>query len=136
VAVRGTDVYGNVGAAATKQFTVASTSPGKDTTKPKVKLPREADVTSNGKVRILLECPDTEKLCKVALKLKWKGKTVASKSKTIDGGDSAYITPKLSRAARNKLAKAGKLKVVAKLTVKDAAGNVKKSSRGIWLYPA
>jgi hypothetical protein len=110
-------------------------TPPADKTKPRIAIPREADVTSRGKVRMLLECPGTERFCIVGLKLKWKGKTVASKGKTIDGGDSAYITPKLSKAARRKLAKAGKLKVVVKLTVTDAAGNVKKSSKGIWLYP-
>jgi hypothetical protein len=133
VAVRGKDAYGNVGAAASKQFTIAGTQ--SDKTKPRIALPREADVTRKGKIRMLLECPDTEQFCTVGLKVMWKGKTVASKSKTIDGGDSAYVTPKLSRAAKKKLAKAGKLKVVVKLTVRDAAGNVKKSSKSVWLYP-
>ena len=70
----------------------------------------------------------------MALKFKWDGDTVASKSGKIDGGDSRYITLKLSKAAKKKLAKAGKLKVVATLTVTDAAGNKRKSSKAIWLY--
>ena len=87
-----------------------------------------------GKVRLLLTCPDDETRCNVALKFKWDGDTVASKSGKIDGGDSRYITLKLSKAAKKKLAKAGKLKVVATLTVTDAAGNKRKSSKRIWLY--
>ncbi|HEX2411260.1 MAG TPA: hypothetical protein VHJ39_08840, partial [Solirubrobacteraceae bacterium] len=138
VSVRAKDAYGNLGAAASKQFSVAAPQGGggaADITKPKIALPREADVTSKGKIRMLLQCPDTEQLCTVGLRVMWKGKKVASKGKTIDGGDSAYVTPKLSRAAKKKLAKAGKLKVVVKLTVTDAAGNVKKSSKSVWLYP-
>ena len=97
-------------------------------------MPRDADVTKRGKLRLLLTCPDDETRCKVALKLKWNRATVASKSGKINGGDSRYITLKLSNAAKKKLAKAGKLKVVATLTVTDAAGNKRTSSKRLWLY--
>ena len=107
---------------------------GGDTKKAKIGMPRDADVTKRGKVRLLLTCPDDETRCNVALKFKWNGDTVASKSGKIDGGDSRYITLKLSKAAKKKLAKAGKLKVVATLTVTDAAGNKRTSSKRIWLY--
>ena len=107
-----------------------------DTKKPKLGMPRDADVTKRGKVRLLLTCPDDEQRCSVALKFKWNGDTVASKSGKIDGGDSRYISLKLSKAAKKKLAKAGKLKVVATLTVTDAAGNKRTSSKKIWLYSA
>jgi hypothetical protein len=109
-------------------------TPTGDTKKPKLGMPRDADVSKRGKVRLLLTCPDDEQRCKVALKFKWNGDTVASKSGNIDGGDSRYISLKLSKAAKRKLAKAGKLKIVATLTVTDAAGNKRTSSKKIWLY--
>ena len=105
-----------------------------DTKKPKLAMPRDADVSKRGKLRLLLTCPDDETRCKVALKLKWNRATVASKSGKINGGDSRYIALKLSNAAKKKLAKAGKLKVVATLTVTDAAGNKRTSSKKLWLY--
>ena len=108
---------------------------GGDTKKAKIGMPRDADVTKRGKVRLLLTCPDDETRCNVALKFKWDGDTVASKSGKIDGGDSRYITLKLSKAAKKKLAKAGKLKVVATLTVTDAAGNKRKSSKSDLALP-
>lgn len=129
--------------AATVDFTIANTNtnpgggsapPVGDTKKAKIAMPRDADVTKRGKVRLLLTCPDDETRCSVALKFASGGKTVASKSGKIDGGDSRYISLKLSKAAKKKLAKAGKLKVVATLTVTDAAGNKRKSSKRIWLY--
>jgi hypothetical protein len=128
---------------ATVDFQIASATPGGstpppigDTKKAKIAMPRDADVTKRGKVRLLLTCPDDETRCSVALKFTSGGKTVASKSGKINGGDSRYISLKLSKAAKKKLAKAGKLKVVATLTVIDAAGNKRKSSRNIWLYSA
>jgi hypothetical protein len=129
--------------AATVDFTLASTNPGGggstppagDTKKPRLGMPRDADVTRRGKVKILLTCPDDELFCRVALVFKSGRKTVASKSGKIAGGDSRYITLKLSKAAKKQLAKARKLKVAATLTVIDAAGNKRTSSKKIWLYP-
>ena len=109
--------------------------PSGDTKKPKLGMPRDADVNRRGKVKILLTCPDDELFCRAALVFKSGGKTVASKSGKIAGGDSRYITLKLSTAAKKQLAKARKLKVAATLTVIDAAGNKRTSSKKIWLYP-
>ena len=54
--------------------------------------------------------------CRAALVFKSGRKTIASKSGKIAGGDSRYITLKLSKAAKKQLAKARKLKVAATLT--------------------
>lgn len=127
---------------ATVDFSIASppagggnNTPPSDTKKPKLGLPRDADVNRRGKVKILLTCPDDELFCRAALVFKSGRKTIASKSGKIAGGDSRYITLKLSTAAKKQLAKARKLKVAATLTVIDAAGNKRTSSKKIWLYP-
>ena len=110
-------------------------TPAGDTKKPRLGMPRDADVNRRGKVKILLTCPDDELFCRAALVFKSGRKTVASKSGKIAGGDSRYLTLKLSTAAKKQLAKARKLKVAATLTVRDAAGNKRTSSKKIWLYP-
>jgi hypothetical protein len=127
---------------ATVDFTIANTNPGGgttppagDTKKPRLSMPRDADVNRRGKVKILLTCPDDELFCRAALVFKSGRKTVASKSGKIAGGDSRYLTLKLSTAAKKQLAKARKLKVAATLKVTDAAGNKRTSSKKIWLYP-
>jgi hypothetical protein len=112
-----------------------TTPPSGDTKKPRLGMPRDADVNRRGKVKILLTCPDDELFCRAALVFKSGRKTIASKSGKIAGGDSRYITLKLSKAAKKQLAKARKLKVAATLTVSDAAGNKRTSSKKIWLYP-
>jgi hypothetical protein len=110
-------------------------TPAGDTKKPKLRMPRDADVDRRGKVKILLTCPDDELFCRAALAFKSGRKTIASKSGKIAGGDSRYITLKLSKSAKKALAKARKMKVTAVLVVRDAAGNKRTSSKKIWLYP-
>jgi hypothetical protein len=126
---------------ATVDFTIANSNPGGgntppsgDTKKPKVGMPRDADVNRRGKAKILLTCPDDEAFCRAALVFKSGKKIIASKSGKISGGDSRYITLKLSKAAKKQLAKARKMKVTAVLVVRDAAGNKRTSSKKIWLY--
>jgi hypothetical protein len=126
---------------ATVDFTIANTNPGGgsappsgDTKKPKIGMPRDADVNKRGKAKILLACPADELFCKATLKFVSGRKTIASKSGKIAGGDSRYITLKLSKAAKKQLAKARKMKVTATLTVVDASGNKRTSSKKIWLY--
>ncbi len=97
-------------------------------------MPRDADVNRRGKVKVLLTCPDDERFCRATLAFKSGRKIIASKSGKIDGGDSRYITLKLSKAAKKQLAKASKMKVTAVLVVRDAAGNKRTSSKKIWLY--
>jgi hypothetical protein len=146
VTVRAIDKLGNVGAPVSKSFSVASPAPpsggggagggggqpapapvppaAADTTAPKVTLTlASARVSKSGAVSLNVGCPATETSCKVAVALKLGRTTVASKHVTVTGGKQVKLTLKLSKSARSRLAKHGKLKVRAGVTATDAAGN-------------
>ena len=142
VEVRAIDKLGNVGTAATASFSVASpASPpagggggggqpapappaATDKTAPKVTLKlASARVSKSGAVSLNVGCPASEQSCKVAVALKLGRTTVASKTVTVAGGKKLKLTLKLSKSARSRLAKRGKLKVRAVVRATDAAGN-------------
>ena len=95
-----------------------------DRAKPRLKVrTKRARVSRKGKVVLRARCPKTEVRCRIAVKLRHKGKRIASGRKTVAGGKTAKITVRLTRAARRKLARAGSLKAQAVWTTRDAAGN-------------
>ena len=121
VRVRAIDAVGNVGAAAERSFVISSPP---DTTAPKVRpQPRSVKVNSKGRFKVRLRCPSSETRCRIALKVRYRGKTVASKNVTVDGGDTARVTLRLSRTGRKALKSRGRLRVRAVTTARDDAGN-------------
>jgi hypothetical protein len=141
VEVRAIDKLGNVGTAAATSFSIASPAPpagggggggqpapvppaAADKTAPKVTLKlASARVSKSGAVSLNVGCPASEQSCKVAIALKLGRTTVASKHVTVAGGKTVKLTLKLSKSARSRLAKRGKLKVSAVVKATDAAGN-------------
>jgi hypothetical protein len=127
VRVRAIDTAGNVGAAAAKSFTIAKPSgsnPPADLTAPKIRpLTRTVTASKAGKVKLALACPDSETSCRIVVKLRYKGKTIATKTFTVTGDASRSMSLKLGKATRTALIKKGKLTVHALTTATDAAGN-------------
>jgi hypothetical protein len=145
-AVRGVDKAGNVGAADSKTFSIASSggtqqssggSSAVDTTAPKVSLvARSLRASKRGTVSFRVGCPATETRCKVQLQLKDGKKVAAKKTVTVSGGKTVTVTLQLTTAARQALAKHGSLKVSTVFTATDAAGNHKTTTRRMTLRRA
>jgi hypothetical protein len=135
-AVRGVDKAGNVGAADSKTFSIASPpaaggatqqpsggSSAVDTTAPKVSVvAKSLRASKKSAVSFRVGCPATETSCKVTLKLKNGSSSAASKTVTVKGSKTVTITLTLNKATRQ-LLKHGSLKVSAVYTATDAAGN-------------
>jgi hypothetical protein len=147
VSVRAIDKAGNVGAAASRTFTVAATGggglnpppgggPGVDTKAPVVSLSsRKLRASISGKVKLKLTCPDDETSCKLTVRLKDGRKTYALTSDTLSGGETSKLTLRLSSKARRKLARHGRLSLKAVVSARDADGNRKKSKYSVTLRP-
>ncbi len=124
VRVRAIDSVGNVGAPVEATFTIAGPVTPPDTTAPKVRpRPRSVKVSPKGRFKVGLRCPRTEIRCRIVLKVRYRGQTVARKRVTVAGGDTARVTLRLKRSARVALALRGRLRVLALTTAGDAAGN-------------
>ena len=147
--VRGTDVYGNVGPIASREFVIASAPPGggggsgnhgsppPDKVAPKVVItPKLLRISKTGSVTLKVKCPKSEKSCKITLRLKLNGKTIAKQTVTITGGKIARITLKLPASVRAMLRKHTSLKLTATGTATDAAGNTRTTSTRITLKAA
>jgi Glycosyl hydrolases family 16 len=124
VRVRAIDQVGNVGPAAERSFTIASTVTPADTKAPKVRpKPRSVKVSPNGKFRVRLRCPSDEIRCRIVLRVRYRGKIVARKRVTVDGGDTERVTLRLNRRGRRALQANRRIRVRAITTARDAAGN-------------
>ena len=124
VRVRAIDQVGNVGAPVEAKFTIAGPVTPPDTTAPKVRpKPRSVKVSDSGRFKVRLRCPRTEIRCHIVLKVRYRGRTVARKRVTVQGGDTARVTLRLKRSARIALELRGRLRVLALTTARDAAGN-------------
>jgi hypothetical protein len=88
-------------------------------------------VSKSGTLAVRVGCPAGETSCKIAVALKSGKTTLASKKVTVNGGKTANVSLRLSRAARRQLAKRGRLKVKAVIGATDSAGN--KSSKTLQL---
>jgi hypothetical protein len=80
-------------------------------------------VTRTGRVKLKVTCPRAERLCRVTLRLRRRGTTVAHKSFRVRGGKTKRVALKLKRKARRRLARERSLRVVAVAVVRDSAGN-------------
>jgi hypothetical protein len=105
-----------------------------DGTKPTVLvMGRSARVTKNGVAKLRVRCPRSEQTCDVAVKLKLRGKRIASKSKTLSSGATGTFRLKLSGSARIKLAARSSLSATAVVSAEDAAGNRRKTKHRVTL---
>lgn len=116
----------------------APQGPPPDTVGPTVGIATAAVTASKtGAVPVRLTCPAGETLCTGTLTLRSKGKirirpalerlvqvTFGRKAFTLQGGQTAPVTVKLSRKNRALLARLKKVRVVAIVEARDAAGNL------------
>ena len=87
-------------------FTTGKTTSagGKSMRGKKVKIsPKRVRVGASGKVRLRVHCPLAEDRCRVQLKLKLGGKTVASRKLKVSGSKTRSIRLTLRRSARVRL---------------------------------
>jgi hypothetical protein len=136
VAVRAVDRVGNIGNAAGSSFRIEgppapgggapapAPAPAADKTAPKVTLKLlSARVSKSGAASLRVGCPSGETRCTIGVALKLGRSTVAKKTITVTGGKTANLTLRLSKAARRKLARSGRLNLKAVITATDAANN-------------
>jgi hypothetical protein len=102
----------------------AETGAGRDWRAPRVRVrPHRVRASLRGLIRLRVSCPSGERLCRVDLRLRHKGATVARKKLRLAGGKSRRVTLRLSRTARRRLLRSGSLRVVAVAAAWDFAAN-------------
>jgi Bacterial Ig domain len=95
-----------------------------DEVAPRVQVrPRRVRASRRGRVRLRVRCPRDEQVCRVNLRLRRAGSTVARKRLRVAGGETRRVSLRLNRGARRALARSSSLRVVAVATARDAAGN-------------
>jgi hypothetical protein len=98
--------------------------PARDRSAPRVRVsPRTLRVSRRGWVKVRIACPRGEKLCRVYLRLRRRGKTVASGRFRVAGGKTRTVGLRLRPWFRERLAQAGALRVVMVGSARDAANN-------------
>jgi hypothetical protein len=85
-------------------------------------LTRRVRVFRRGTVALRVRCPSDEQGCRVRLRLRRHGKTLATKTISVAGGATGRAVLRLNRATR-RLARHRSLTVVAEATARDTAGN-------------
>jgi hypothetical protein len=99
-------------------------APALDRVGPRVRVrPRRLRATRRGRVKLRVSCPRSERFCRVDLKLRRAGATVARKRFRVAGGNTRRVSLRLKRAARRRLSRFGSLRAVAVAAARDAAGN-------------
>jgi hypothetical protein len=79
---------------------------------PRVKvMQRKAHVSREGIVRLRLRCPRTAAECRTRVRLRHRGRVIAKRTVTLEGGKTTKVKLRLTRRARARLAKAGSLRV-------------------------
>jgi hypothetical protein len=95
-----------------------------DTSAPKVRVrPRRVRASRRGRVKLRVSCPRRERLCRIDIRLRHAGKTVARKKLRLAGGKTRRVSLRLNRGARRKLQRSGALRVTAVIVARDLAGN-------------
>jgi hypothetical protein len=110
--------YGRGGAAG------PGTGAARDRRAPRVRVrPRRVRVSRRGLMRLRVSCPRGERLCRVDLRLRHKGATVARKKFRVAGGKTRRVSLRLTRQARRRLLRSGSLRVTAVASARDLAAN-------------
>ena len=65
--------------------------------------PRTVYVSNKGRFKVSLRCPSNEIRCRIVIRIRYRGKTVASKAVTVRGGSSKTVTLSLKPSARTAL---------------------------------
>jgi N,N-dimethylformamidase beta subunit-like, C-terminal len=96
-----------------------------DRTPPRVQVrPRTVRASLRGLVALRVTCPQGEQVCRVDLRLRRAGSTLARKKFALAGGKARRVSLRLSRGARLGLERSGSLRVMALAAAHDAVGNL------------
>jgi hypothetical protein len=96
----------------------------RDLRAPRVRVrPRRVRASRRGLVKLKVSCPRGERICRVALRLRHKGTTVASTKVRVAGGKTRRVSLRLTRSARRLLRRSGSLRVTAVAAARDLAAN-------------
>jgi hypothetical protein len=129
VSVRGVDALGNIGPVVSSRFSIGG--------RPKVSVAAKSlRVSKRGTVSFRVGCPKTAVRCKVTLRLKRAGKTVASKTVSVKGGKTTTVTLVLNKATRRLLGKRGSLKLSSVVSATDTAGHHSTTTKKLTLRRA
>jgi hypothetical protein len=110
--------YGTGGAAG------LPTGAARDRLAPRVRVrPRRVRVSRRGLVKLRVSCPRGERLCRINLRLRRQGATVARKKFRVAGGKTRRVSLRLNRKARRRLLRTGSLRVTAVAAARDLAAN-------------
>ena len=81
---------------------------------PRVTLgPKRVRMSRRGIVRLRVACPPAAQECRVTLRLKRRGRSIARRTLTLAGGDERRVALKLNRSTRRRLVRKGALRVRA-----------------------
>jgi hypothetical protein len=90
--------------------------------------PKTIRATRRGKVSLRVTCRRASRPCRITVKLRYKGKTIARANKRVRAGKGAHVTLRLPRAIRQKLARKGSLQMKAVISG-DRAGRTATTRR-------
>jgi hypothetical protein len=97
---------------------------GGDRLAPRLRVrPRRVRVSRRGRLSLRVSCPPGERLCRVALRVRRKGATVAQQQFDVAGGKTRRVSLRLTRGTRRRLSGSGSLPAMAVVTARDFAGN-------------
>jgi Bacterial Ig domain len=107
------------------------TSP--DRVGPRVRIrPRRLRASRRGLIKVRVSCPAAEVVCRVQLRLRRAGTTVAPrKALQVRGGSSRAVSLRLTRTARGRLVRLGSFRATAVATARDLASNTDTSRTSI-----
>jgi hypothetical protein len=99
-------------------------TPTADRLAPRVRVsPRRVRASRRGLVRLRVTCPPGEGTCRVDLRLRRAGTTVARKKLDVSGGSTRGVSLRLTQSARRRLLRSGSLSVIALAAARDLAAN-------------
>jgi hypothetical protein len=108
----------------------------RDRTAPRVRVgPGRVRVSRRGWVRLRVTCPRRERICRVYLRLRRRGVTVARGRFRVAGGKTRTVSLRLKASLRRRLAQSGAVRVVVIGAARDAAGNRATFSARLRLLP-
>jgi hypothetical protein len=108
----------------------------RDRTAPRVRVgPGRVRVSRRGWVRLRITCPRRERICRVYLRLRRRGVTVARGRFRVAGGKTRTVSLLLKASLRRRLAHSGAVRVVVIGAARDAAGNRATFSARLRLLP-
>ena len=104
---------------------------------PRVRVrPHRVRVSRRGRVKLRVTCPRGAGVCRVDLRLRRRGMTLASGKLRVSGGKTRAVSLTLKRSALRRLARAGSMRVLATSAARDSDGNRAETKRRLLLLAA